>query len=154
MAQGQFLFFNKFLENMSDSNNLTGISLVQDSFKLKLTDDTLLPVVTNATPDEDDYTEVAPIGTSYTAGGAAATVSWVEATGTVTLALDTDISWVQDGSGPTNIHWGILYSTTHTGTTENAVGFIELRTGGTTAISLQDGAITITAGTMATAARP
>ena len=102
------------------------------------------PTITaaDATPDSADYTEVT--GTGYTAGGEAITVTWTEAGGTATFEVTTaTTTWTQDASGPTNINTALIYNTTHAGTND-AVAFMDMRDGGTTAISLQDGDITIT----------
>lgn len=149
MAQGSFVVFNEFLENMSDSAGASGVSLKQDSFKIKLVTNAAVPSASSTTPDSADFTEVS--GNGYTAGGAAATITFTESGGTATAALGSSVTWTSTGTGDaTNIYYGILYSTTHSGT-EDAVGYIDMTAdSGTTPLDLNNGDITINAGNLFT----
>ena len=147
MAQGTVYTFEEFRKYIGDgSHDLDG-----DSFKIALLSNThnSTIAIANATPDFADYTEVT--GTGYTAGGNAATLTWTEVGGTATLALSGNVSWTQNGAGPTDIRTALLYNTTHAGTND-AICYIDMTADGTTAISLQDGDITINAGTILTLA--
>lgn len=147
MAQGTVYTFEEFRKYIGDgSHDLDG-----DSFKIALLSNThsTTIAVANATPDFADYTEVT--GTGYTAGGNAATLTWTEVGGTATLALSTNVSWTQNGAGPTDIRTALLYNTTHAGTND-AICYIDMTADGTTPISLQDGDITINSGTILTLA--
>ena len=136
MAAGDLVVFNEAKQNIG--NGLIDLSSTAD-FKCMLI--TTLPTAAAATPDSADFTEVT--GTNYTAGGEALTVSWNEATGTVTFDSSVNPSWTQHASGPTNIKGALVYSTTAVG--EDALCFIDMTAdGGTTAISLVDGDISIT----------
>ena len=136
MAAGDLAVFNEAKQNIG--NTLLDLSITTD-FSVMLI--TTLPTVSDVTPDTADYTEVS--GSNYTAGGIALTTSWNEATGTVTFDSTVNPSWTQHASGPTNIKAALIYSETAVG--EDALAFIDMTTdGGTTAISLVDGDISIT----------
>ena len=141
MAQGTVTLFEEFSKYIGDGSH----DLDADSFKVALLSDVIGTGInaSDATPDFADYTEVTG-GTSYTAGGEAITATWTELNGTATFEVTTaTTTWTQDASGPTNINTALIYNTTHAGTND-AVAFMDMRDGGTTAISLQDGDITIT----------
>lgn len=142
MAQGTLTLFEEFSKNIGDGSH----DLDADSFKVMLITQQVggTPTITaaDATPDSADYTEVT--GTGYTAGGEAITVTWTEANGTATFQVTSGAtSWTQNGAGPATIKTALIYNTTHAGTND-AIGFIDMTTDGTTAISLIDGDITIT----------
>ena len=145
MAQGSVTCFEEFTKYIGDGSH----DLNSDSFKIALL--TTAPTASDATPDYSDYSGNEVSGTGYTAAGASATLTWTEAAGTATLALGSNVTWSQNGAGPTNINYGLLYNTTHAGTND-AIAFIDMRDGGTTAISLQDGDVTINSGTIFTLA--
>lgn len=137
MAQGTFTTFEEFRKTIGDGSHNLG----SDSFKVMLVTNATVPTAAHATPDSADFTEVS--GTGYTAGGASAAASWNEVGGTSTFDL-ADVSWTQNGAGPANIYYAIIYNTTHVGTTD-AIGWIDMTAdGGTTPVSLQDGDINIT----------
>jgi len=139
MARGDLTVFNEFSDYIGDgSHDLDG-----DSFKVMLITNGVVPSATTASPDSSDFTEVT--GTGYTAGGEALTTTYTHAAGTTTFDATNDpITWTQNGAGPTNIYYAIIYNTTHAGIND-AVAFIDMTSdGGTTPISLQDGDISIT----------
>jgi hypothetical protein len=142
MAQGTLTLFEEFSLNIGNGDH----DLDGDAFKVMLISNQVggTPTITAAdtTPDSSDYTEVT--GTGYTAGGESITVTWTEANGTATFQVTSGAtSWTQNGAGPTDIKTALIYNTTHAGTND-AIGFIDMTTDGTTAISLVDGDITIT----------
>lgn len=144
MAQGSFVAFEEFRLNIGNGAH----NLASDAFSILLTSST--PTAADLTPDSADYAEVS--GSGYTAGGGTATVTYTEAGGTATFALASPVAWTQNGAGPSNIRYGIVYNTTHAGTND-AVGFIDMTAdAGTTPISLINGNITIGAGTLFTLA--
>ena len=145
MAQGTVYTFEEFRKYIGDGSH----DLDNDSFKIMLLSNTHASTigVADATPDNTDYTEV--IGTGYTAGGNAASLTWTEVGGTATLALSANVSWTQNGAGPTDIRTALLYNTTHAGTND-AICYIDMTANGTTPISLVDGDITINSGTLFT----
>ena len=135
MAQGDLTVYEEFRLYIGDGSH----DLNSDTFKVALI--TTLPTASDATPDFADYTEVS--GTGYTGGGETAAATYTEAAGTATFDI-ADVSWTQNGAGPTNIKAAIIYNTSHVGTND-AVAFVDMTTdGGTTAISLVDGDISIT----------
>ena len=134
MAAGDLVVFNEAKQNIG--NGLLDLSVTTD-FSLALID--TLPTAADVTPDFADYTEVS--GTNYAL--VALTTSWNESTGTVTFDSSVDPAWSQHAAGPTNIKAALVYSETAVG--EDALCFIDMTTdGGTTAISLVDGDISIT----------
>ena len=145
MAQGTVYTFEEFRDYIGDGSH----DLDNDSFKIMLLSNThnSTIAVANVTPDSGDYTEVT--GTGYTAGGEAVTVTWSQSAGTATFATTSAAAWTQNGAGPTDIRTALLYNTTHAGTND-AICYIDMTADGTTPISLQDGDITINAGTVFT----
>lgn len=138
MAQGTLTTFEEFRKYLADGSH----DLDNDTFKCMLITNTTVPTAATATPDSADFTEVS--GGGYTAGGVTLTVTWTEAGGTATFDSSVNPSWTQNGTGPTNIYYAIIYNSTHAGTND-AVAFIDMTTdGGTTPISLQAGDINIT----------
>jgi len=137
MAQGDFLLFEEYSLNIADGSH----DMNSDTFALILI--TTLPVITGATPDRADYTEVTG-GGGYSTGGIVLTSTYTEAAGTATFDSSTNPAWTAAAGSPTNIKAGLLVNNTHVGTND-AIGFIDMTTdGGTTAISLVDGDITVT----------
>ena len=138
MAQGDLVLFEEFSKYIGDGSH----DLDNDTFKCALITNAVVPTAATATPDFADFTEVS--GGGYTAGGETLTITWTEAGGTATFDSTVNPSWTQNGTGPTNIYYAIIYNTTHAGTND-AVAFIDMTTdGGTTPISLQAGDISIT----------
>jgi hypothetical protein len=136
MAQGDWVTFEEFSLDLGSGVH----DLSSDTLKLALVDDTITPTAADATPTWADYSanEVTG-GTSYTAGGEALTgVSYTEADGVSTLDDTGNVTWAQDGSGPTDIYWAILYN--DDAAADQAIGFIDM--GGP--VSLQDGDVTVT----------
>jgi len=122
-----------------------------DSHKISI--HSALPDTATATPSYADFTgtEMAS-GNGYTTAGEAATCAYTEAGGTGTFVLSSDVTWTQNGSGFTTGKYALVYSVT--AASSDAIGSIDLTTdGGTTALSLQDGDITISAGTILTLAK-
>ena len=146
MAQGSIVIFEEFRKTIGDGSH----DLDADVFNIMLITNGVVPAANSATPDSADFTEVT--GTGYSAGGVSVTATWLEVGGTATFATTSAASWTQNGAGPANIYYGIIYNTTHAGTTD-AIGFIDMTAdAGTTPISLIDGDITINAGNVFTLA--
>jgi len=145
MAQGSVIVFNEFKENISSG----GINLSTDNVNIRLISNSSLTAAAT-TPDSGDFTQVT--GGTY-AEKTSVSKTWSESAGTATFALGANQTWTQDASGPTDIRYALVYSATHAGT-EDAICLIDMTTGGdgTTAISLQDGDITINSGTLFTLA--
>lgn len=133
MAQGDLVVFEEFRDYIGDGSH----DLDDDSFKIALVTNAVPPTPAFTTPDFADFTEVS--GTNYTAGGETTAATWVEVGGVATFDV-ADVSWTQNGAGPTDIRWAILYNTTHAGTND-AIAYIDM--GGGSDISLVDGDISI-----------
>jgi len=158
MAQGDVTVFDEFLPQANYANSAltstaAGISMDVDTFALILISEAIGSVPANqATPDRGDFTECAA-GGGYSTGGEAATVTVSEETGTLTIALASNVVWTSTGTGgPADIRCALLVSDTHTGT-QDAVCVIDMTTdAGTTPLDLDNGDITINAGTFFTIA--
>lgn len=140
MAQGTVTVFNEAKKNILNGT----IKIGSDTFKLLLVSDTSITAA-QLTPDSSDFTEVTPIGTEYTTGGEALTLAVNTSSGGTGAQVDitTDIALAKDTGGPTNIRYGIVYSTT--AVSSDAIGFVDIGNGAN--VSLQDGSLNITWGT-------
>lgn len=149
MAQGTFTLFNEFAESVADGR----IDLDTHTFKVGLVTlqvgGTPTIAATDAVPcwgaggtTNLSSSEVTP-GGGYTTGGATLTsVTWAQSSGVGTFD-SADVSWTSSASGdPTTIKTAVLYS--DTAANKDAVGFMDLTSDGTTAISLLAGDISIT----------
>lgn len=142
MAQGSIYLFEEFSKTIGDGSHTLG----SDAFKVMLlsSQHAVDILVSDPTPDSADvgYTEVTG-GTSYVAGGAVITCTWTEVGGIATFKVTSgDTVWVADASGPTDIRTALIYNTTHAGTND-AIGYIDMTTDGSTPVSLQAGDVSI-----------
>lgn len=147
MAQGSVVAFDEFTLDIGEKEH----NLSTDTHKISL--HSTLPDTATASPTYTDFTgtEMAS-GNGYTTAGETANITYAEAGGTATLTLGTDITWTQNGSGFTTAEAAVIYS--DTAAAKEAIGTIDLTVdGGTTPISLQDGDVTIQAGTILTIAK-
>ena len=136
MAQGDLVVFNTAKEWLADGT----FDLDTNSFKCAILDNTTAPTATTVTPTLADFTEVGALG-SYTAGGDAITLTWVEAAGTVTLDSTVNPTWAQNGSNDTDAYWALVYQTgTHNTILDAALCYIDL--GGP--VNMQAGDLTVT----------
>ncbi len=148
MAQGTLALFDEFAEAIGDGR----IDLDTHTFKAALV--TLqvggTPTIakTNAVPTWGAggttnlaTNEVTP-GGGYTAGGIALTsVAWGQVAGVATFDA-ADIAWTKNGTGdPATIKTLVVYS--DTATNKDCVGFMDMTSDGTTAISLLAGNINV-----------
>jgi len=141
MAQGTLKLFEEFALGMSDGTH----DMNTHAFKVMLVSDAL-PAASLATPDSTDFTEVS--GNGYTATGVALSTTYTEAGGVGTFANGAQVvTWTSTGTGdPSNIKTAIVYNT-NAAAVNDAVAFIDMTVdGGTTAIDLNAGDITITFG--------
>lgn len=147
MAQGSVVIFEE--HTLAVGTKLHNYDT--DTHKISI--HSALPATDTATPSYADFTgtEMAN-GNGYTTAGEAATCAYTEAGGTGTFALSSAVTWTQNASGFTTGKYAILYSVT--AASSDAIGSIDLTAdGGTTALSLVDGDITISAGTAFTLAK-
>ena len=145
MAQGSVVAFEEFVADVG----LKVHNLNTDTHKISLHN--VLPA-TDADAKYATFSATEVSRTNYTATGETANITYAEVSGTGTLALGTAITWTADGAGPTDIKYGLVYS--DTATNDEAIGTIDMTTdGGSTALSLVDGDITISAGTILTIAK-
>lgn len=147
MAQGTLVVFSDFITAVCEGN----INLETATLKCAFVSDSQA-TFTKATADPRwgalgvtnlSTNEVS--GTNYTSGGnTCANASVTETGDVVTYDADDPATWTTNASGPTNIKTAILYIDD---ANDYAVGFIDMTTdGGTTALSLADGDITVTLG--------
>jgi len=144
MAQGTFSLFNEFAESIADGR----IDLDTHTFKAAFT--STVPADTDAVPTwgaggtTNESSNEVSAGGGYTAGGEALTsVTWGQTSGVATFD-SANTTWTSSASGdPTDIKSLILYS--DTATNKDCVGWMDMTAdGGTTAISLLSGDITVT----------
>lgn len=136
MAQGTVTIFDEAKLAM-----LNGSLDVSDATDWSVILITTLPTASQATPDTADFTECTN-GGGYTTGGIDLATVLTEAAGTVKYDDTVNPSWTAAAGSPTDIVAALIVSET---LTPNALGFVDLTTdGGTTAVSLVAGDVTIT----------
>ena len=136
MARGDWTTFEEAALDI-----LKGVfgDLSSETIKLALIDNTVTPAPTDATPRWADYSANEVSGTGYTAGGATLSgVTVTEAAGVGTLDDTANVTWAQNGAGPTDIYWGVLVVTSMAGAP--CLGFVDM--GGPA--SMVDGSVTVT----------
>ena len=145
MAQGTVTLFHEFSKSIGDGR----IDLDTDTIKVALT--STVPAATDAVPTwgaggtTNESSNEVSAGGGYTAGGETLSgVTWTQSSGTATFDDTGNVTWTSSASGdPTNIKTAIIYS--DTATNKDCIGFVDMTAdGGTTAISLLTGDITIT----------
>lgn len=149
MAQGDFVLFEDFAKNVSGYHDFVKVAAGTDTLSVILVSDSVVGMAATANPDRASFTEFSTAG-GYTANGITlATPTWTESGGVATLdhnAGEASISWTAQAGSPTTIKTAILVNDA-VASTYDAIGFIDLTAnGGTTAISLVAGNITITWG--------
>lgn len=136
MARNDWVTFEEFSLDLANKVHNLG----SDTFKVGLIDNTATePVAGTATPRWADFSGNEVSGTGYSVGGATLSgTSTAEAAGVTTFDDTGNVTWSQNGAGPTNVYWAVLYN--DTAAADQAVGFLDM--GGP--VSLQDGDVTIT----------
>lgn len=141
MATGTMKWFAQGLLGLG--NKLHNLS--SDVLKLGIVTTATPPTVNIADPcwgaggsTNFSTNQVATGGTQYTGPKTLASVTWTNVSGVPTLRA-TDIAMTIDASGFTNGAYGIIYN--DTATNKNAIGWVELSSGGT--LSLVAGGVTI-----------
>ena len=136
MARNDWVTFDEFGLDLANGVHDLG----SDTFKVGLVDETApVPVVGSAEPEWTDFSVNEVSGTGYSAGGATLSgTSTAEAAGVTTFDDTGNVTWSQNGAGPDNIYWAILYN--DSAASKECVGFLDM--GG--AVSLQDGDVSIT----------
>jgi hypothetical protein len=137
MARNDWVTFEEFSLDLANGVHNLGA----DSFYVALIDDSATePIAARANPawtSDLDGNEVS--GTGYSAGGALLSgTSSAEADGVTTFDDSGNVTWSQNGAGPTDVYWAILYN--DSAAADEAVGFLDM--GGP--VSLIDGDISIT----------
>jgi hypothetical protein len=135
MARNDWVTFEEFGFDFANEVHNLG----SDTFKVALIDNTTPPTAADATPRWADYSGNEVSGTGYTAGGEELSgTSTAEAGGVTTFDDTGNVTWSQNGAGPTDIYWAILYN--DDAASDQAVGFLDM--GGP--VSLVDGDVSIT----------
>ena len=133
MALGDTVLFDIVV---GDIFALKNIDMNTDVFDIILATDAVVPTRDTAAPAKTTFTEVS--GGAY-AEVAAIGASWAEVANVWEWEA-TNPTWSQDGSGPTDIEWGIVYDETATApAADPAICFVDLVGPKTT----QDGDLTI-----------
>jgi hypothetical protein len=136
MARGDLTVFEELSLDLGKAYH----NFSSHTLKLALIDNTSAPTAADTTPTWGDYSANEVSGTGYTAGGATLSgVTWTEASGVATLDDTGNVTWSQNGAGPTNIYWAILYNDSQTSPADPALCFLDM--GGP--VSLQDGDVSI-----------
>lgn len=126
MATGDVTFFHQFkLDAGNKIHDLDG-----DTYKIGLITSAVTPAAGDAGPHwggtgTTNYaTNQVTAGGNYATGGPAlTTISWTNASGTVSFKADK-VSIAQHASNPTNARWGIIYNSTDAN--KRAVAFVDL----------------------------
>ena len=136
MARNDWVTFEEFSLDLANGVHNLG----SNTFKVALIDNTdTEPVAGTATPRWADFSGNEVSGTGYTAGGATLSgTSTAEAAGVTTFDDTGNVTWSQNGAGPTDIYWAVLYN--DDAADDQAVGFLDM--GGP--VSLADGDVSIT----------
>jgi len=136
MARNDWVTFEEFSVDLANGVHNLG----SDTFKVGLVDETAtVPAAATATPRWADFSGNEVSGTGYTAGGDELSgTSTAEEDGVTTFDDTGNVTWSQNGAGPTDIYWAILYN--DTADNKEAVGFLDM--GGP--VSLVDGDVSIT----------
>ena len=137
MSRNDWVTFEEFSLDLANKVHNLG----SDTFKVALIDNTdTEPVAGTATPEWGaSFSGNEVSGTGYSAGGTALTGTVTsEADGVTTFDDTGNVTWSQNGAGPTNIYWAILYN--DSADSKECVGFLDM--GGP--VSLQDGDVSIT----------
>lgn len=135
MARNDWATFEEFSEDLANGVHNLG----SDTFKVALIDNSTAPTAGDATPRWADYSSDEVSGTGYSAGGYTLTGTGTSEASGVTTFDDTGTPlWSQNGAGPTDIYWAVLYNSS--ASADQAIGFLDM--GG--AVSLVDGDVSIT----------
>jgi len=137
MAQGTVQFFEEALVYLGNG----AVDLDAGGMRVALYDAAAGWAAGTTSPAYTATNEVSS-GNGYTSTGESITVTYTEDAGIATFAITVDVVWTQNGSGPTNIYWGLIYD--DNAASKEAIAFIDM--GDLANISLQDGNITINAG--------
>lgn len=149
MAQGTITLFNEFAKSIADGRIDIDTHTIKAALTTLQVGGTPTIAATNAVPtwgaggSTNLATSEVSAGGGYTAGGISlSSVTWT-LSGAVATFDAADISWTSAGSGdPTTIKSLVLYS--DTATNKDAIGFMDMTSDGTTAISLLSGDINVT----------
>ena len=135
MAKGDLTVFEEFALDIGKGVH----DFSSDTIKVALIDNAAAPTAADATPRWADYSGNEVSGTGYAAGGATLSgVTYTEASGVAKFDDTGNVTWSQNGAGPTDIYWAIVYN--DTASNDEAVCFVDM--GGPA--SLQDGDVSIT----------
>ena len=139
MAQGTLTCNDSFSEGIGkayfDLTTTTGHVL-----KCMLVSDTI--TIALAATDTSTLNEVT--GTNYAADGETLTNAWTRTGGTSTYDSTANHAWTQHASGPSNIKTAVVYDTNVAAVADIVCCIDMTEDGGTTAISLIAGNISIT----------
>jgi len=137
MATRNFVVFEEFGLDLGKGAH----DFSADDLKLAMVTAGAGPTAGTATPRWGDFSGNEVSGTGYTAGGESlSSVSWTKSSNEMTLTSggDPSVSWAQNGAGPTNCRYLILYN--DDAANDEAIGFVDF----VNDASLQEGPITVT----------
>lgn len=142
MAQGDLVVFDEAKLGLLDGTH----DLDTDVYKVMFINDTTVPTAADATPAKADYTAVN--GGNFPVTPDTMAVTLVEAAGTVTFDMTTNISYAKDVGNPTDVFYAVCYNDTDGG--KAALFFVEMdaagfdATGGLTSLTWGANVFTLT----------
>ena len=149
MAQGTFTLFNEFAKSKSDGRIDLDSDVIKAAIVTLQAGGTPTIAATDAVPTwgaggtTNLSTSEVTAGGGYTAGGVTLTTVTFTLAGAVATFDSDAIGWTSAGLGdPTDCKVVVFYS--DTATNKDAIGFLDLTSDGTTAVSLLTGNITVT----------
>jgi hypothetical protein len=149
MAQGTMKLFEEFAKSGMSFHDFDRVAAGTDTLSVIFITEATGTIETTATPDRSDFTETSN-GGGYTTGGIEiAAPTWTETGGVGTLdhnAGEAFITWTSQAGSPTDIKTALLVNDA-VAATYDCIAILDMTAdGGTTAISLVAGDITITWG--------
>ena len=132
MALGDCGVFDSFIQYSFEGNaeNPFDLGATPDTIKVAIVDNTTVPATTTADPcwgagGSTNMSTGEQTGGSYTAGGLTlSNVAVTNSGGTIYIDFDDPAGWAQNGSNPTTVYYGIIYS--DTATNKNCIGWVDL----------------------------
>lgn len=120
MAEGDVTVFTSVKKAIINKEH----DLDNDSIKVAICNNTVVPTENTSTPTITTFTEVGSAGT-YVAGGTVLTmVVTDEGGGVIKVDATNHPSWNSDPSNDTDAYWGIIYNDSHP--SKAAIAFVDL----------------------------
>lgn len=118
MALNDYTGFEEVAKQLGEEEH----DFTNDTFKVALITNAVVPTAGDTSPVLGDYTECSAGGGYSTGGAAIANQTFTETGGVATFDGD-NITWTSAASSPTDIYYGIVYNDTNA--SDMAIGFID-----------------------------